>query len=372
VNEDSRRRISITVAISLAAHGAIALAVMLMPVPPLAPTLADVEVTLEIHAALDEVALPPPPLEAEPLPLRETLPETRTPGARSLERPSAWALPRTAIAPTTATAETSPPEPSTPEALEPTPLPQETEVQRRDRLRRLLDPLAVARGGVVFDAPSAAAAGTAGPPRRRSAAEIGAELSASLRSEAMERPNRARPPPVLRQQPDGSQLYAGHAFSATISPDGEVHFDDRPNASIGSAGLGLQGGFDITDAVTRANGGDPYSSERAWFMRQTEALREQLEDAARVRSLAVSMRRLRGRLARVWQDESLGVAQRRRAIFDEWVIVDESGADGGARALIEQFVRDNLPASDASAYPADELRRLNARRGGASRFAPYE
>ena len=367
MNEDSRRRISITVAISLAAHGAIALAVMLMPVPPLAPTLADVEVTLEIHAALDEVALPPPPLEPEPLPLRETLPETRTPGARSLERPSAWALPRTAIVTATSTPETS-----TPEALEPTPLPQETEVQRRDRLRRLLDPLAVARGGVVFDAPSAAAAGTAGPPRRRSAAEIGAELSASLRSEAMERPNRARPPPVLRQQPDGSQLYAGHAFSATISPDGEVHFDDRPNASIGSAGLGLQGGFDITDAVTRANGGDPYSSERAWFMRQTEALREQLEDAARVRSLAVSMRRLRGRLARVWQDESLGVAQRRRAIFDEWVIVDESGADGGARALIEQFVRDNLPASDPSAYPADELRRLNARRSGAARFAPYE
>ena len=365
MNEDSGRRISVTVAISLAAHGALALAVMLMP--RLAPPLPQVEVTLEIHAALDEVALPAEPLPPEPLPLPETREEIRAPGVRSVERPSAWAVPSTAISPENPTAEPLPAE-----APEPTALPPETDTQRRERLRHLLDPLAVARGGVVYDAPAATVAGTAGPPRRRSAAEIGAELSASLRSEAMERPNRGRPPPVLRRQADGSQLYAGHAFSATISPDGEVQFDDRANASIGAAGLGLQGGFDITDAVTRANGGDPYSAERAWFMRHTEALRDQLEDAARARSLVVSMRRLRGRLARVWQDESLSVEQRRRAIFDEWAIVDESGADSGARALIEQFVRDNLPASDASAYPADELRRLNARRSGASRFAPYE
>ncbi len=368
MNEDSRTRISITVVISLATHGAIALAVMLMPVPRIAPTLQDIELTLEIHAAMDEFAPAPP--EPEPTPEEPTPSEapTRTrelptPGART----STWVVRDDAIAAITPETPTEPAEPSTPAAL-----PVETDAQRLARLRMLLDPMAVARGGVVFDAPTGATAGSAAPPRRRSAAEIGAELSASLRRDAMERPNRGRPPPVLRRQPDGSQLYAGHAFSATISPDGEVHFADRPNASIGSAGLGLQGGFDITDAVTRANGGDPYSAERAWFMRQTEALREQLEDAARVRSLAVSLRRLRGRLMRVWQDDARTVEQRRRAIFDEWVVVDESGADGGARALIVQFVRDNLPATDASAYPADELRRLNARRNGTARFAPYK
>ena len=83
------------------------------------------------------------------------------------------------------------------------------------------------------------------------------------------------------------------------------------------------------------------------------------------------MRRLQGQLRRIWENEGQPAVQRRRLIFEQWAEVDESGGGGGAREVIEQFVRDNLPSGSEDAYPADELRRLNATLRGGARFAPY-
>lgn len=347
-------------AISVAAHAAVAIGVILAPspLPHAGPARANIELTLEIHAAMDEiVAVEPPP------------PEPRVPesvrGARVPERAAARALvrePSNASAPAAITVETPTIEP------EATALPRETEEQRRERLRLMLDPTAVARGVFVVDATMP----TRGARRhavRPSAEELGAELSASLRRSAMSKAYGGRPPPQLRARPDGTLVYAGHAFSATILADGSVRFDDRPNAQV--EGVSLSGTFDVTDAIMRANGADPYRAERAWFMRHTEAVREQLEDAYRAQSQQIGMRRLRGRLARLWQDDTLSPEQKRRAIFEEWAEVEAGSADDGARALVEQFVRDNLPAGGVDAYSNEELRRLNGRPGGHAPFAPY-
>lgn len=358
MKEVSGRRLSITVLISLAAHATLAVVVVLSPafLPQLQRALPNVELTLEIHTPPDEVVVTPPP------PPDEVRAPNIVRGARSPERAITRAVtrePGMAILPDALVHD---PLPSEPEASE---LPRETEEERRARLRLLLDPAAVARGVFVIDEPSPASSGGRGHAARRSAAQIGAELSESLRRSAMTKAYAGRRTPELRAGRDGALVYAGQAFSATIRRDGTVQFDDRPNLRLN--GISTSGTFDITDSVMRANGADPYSAERAWFMRETEALRDQLADADRAQTVIVGMRRLRGRLARVWEDESLSPEQRRRAIFGEWTDVD----DADSRTLVEQFVRDNLPSGGADAFSIDELRRLNAHLGGGARFAPY-
>lgn len=364
VREGSGRRISITVAISVAAHAAVALAVVLSPSPRRAqPALGNVELTLEIHAAIDDVVVPPPPLER---PTPEIVRGARTP-ERTTERTVARE-PSTVVGPDSVAFDPAPNEPEATEQSREMERREETDEQRRERLRLLLNPSAVARGGFVMDTTTPALSARHNVTRR-SAAELGAELSASLRASAMTKAYGGRPPPQLIARTDGTHTYSGHAFRAVIRADGSVQFNDRPNAQLD--GVSLSGTFDVTDAIMQANGADPYAAERAWFMRNTEALRQQLEDTYRAESAVVGLRRLRGRLAHIWQDDSLSAVQKRRAIFDEWAEIDVSGADGGGRAIIEQFVRENLPADGDDAFSSDELRRLNAARAGTARFAPY-
>ena len=107
------------------------------------------------------------------------------------------------------------------------------------------------------------------------------------------------------------------------------------------------------------------------FMEETETIRERLEDDARAGAIVTSLRRLRGRLRSIWQDETETPSQRRRMIFDLW---DESseGEDGTtARQVVIYFVHETLPQSGPDAYPSDELARLNESRESTLRFNPY-
>lgn len=380
MNDAESKRISVSVGVSIVAHALIALLLVLAPsvLPHTDRAMEDPEFTIEIEETEDAPPELPPPEEVpppdaeeetlpEPPPRQETARPDRVPPSSIVSLPD----PRT----TTITPEAFEPEvaPSDPRQEE---RPVETPEQRRERLRILMDPAAVAGRSFTIDGPGPSvrrgpqsAEESAGSLRPRGEAEVERELSSSLREQAMAKAYLARTRPEVRRRPDGTHVYEGHAFSATIQPDGSVSFDDRPG--VQTDGFSTSGSFDLGDALMRAAGQDPYAAERQWFMDNTEELRERLEDEDRRTRMAAGLRRLRGQIARIWQDESRAPEQRRRLLFEQWAEVDDSGGGGGARGVIETFIRENLPPGSEGAYTGDELRRLNAGRASGDRFDPY-
>lgn len=169
---------------------------------------------------------------------------------------------------------------------------------------------------------------------------------------------------------DGTLVYEGHAFTATIGRDGTVAFSDAPG--FRTNGVSTQDmRIECWDIPQQVQSADPDADERNRFMEETEELRAGLEAAARRERMAMGLRRLGGRLLRIWQDESQSAEQRRRQIFELWEGVEDRGGDGGPREMIETFVRENLPMGTRHQYSADELRSLNAGRAAADRFEPY-
>ncbi|MBW2460522.1 MAG: hypothetical protein JRH11_02665 [Deltaproteobacteria bacterium] len=243
-----------------------------------------------------------------------------------------------------------------------------------------LDPASVA-AAAVFAAPPPSALAPRGPPPGPTDQEteeaMERALSGSLAAAANARPHVSRRgPPRLRERRDGSYEFTGHAFGARIAPDGTVSFDDRPGVDLDSPsfsrpnGLVPSGSFDIADAVSRARGHDPYRHERAWFMRETEELRDRLADAAAATNQRRGMARLNGDLRRLWAGS--GTAQRRRQrIFAIWDDCTEDEIGRQARTAILSFVRRSLAAGTADAYPPAELSELNRQRVSREPFTPY-
>ncbi|AKF06172.1 hypothetical protein DB32_003321 [Sandaracinus amylolyticus] len=386
MNDVGGKRISISMTASIGAH--LVLAIGLAFAPEILPTTEhvrpDTEFTLEITTPTDEVVAEPEP-EVAPEPEREPEPEVVPEREPEVERPTPPAARRSEPAPAALVVTPAPSVSITPDTQQEPELtphvdetPRETEAQRVERMRTLLDPSAVARRSFVVEGPgpsvpqrerAGAIGGTGTDLVPRGEAEVERELSEGLRTQAMAKAYLARTRPEVRRRPDGTHVYSGHAFTATIRPDGSVQFEDRPG--IQTDGFSTSGSFDITDAFMRASGQDPYAAEREWFMEHTEELRNRLEDETRAQAMAAGMRRLRGQLTRIWQDEARPAEQRRRAIFEQWAEVDDSGGGGDARSVIEEFVREHLPLGSPDAFTSDELRRLNGRLESGTRFAPY-
>ncbi|MDD9936711.1 MAG: hypothetical protein OXT09_24075 [Myxococcales bacterium] len=200
-----------------------------------------------------------------------------------------------------------------------------------------------------------------------------------------------RPAPRLRRHHDGTRSYDGHAFVATVHPDGHVSFEDKdlledavigPLLDIGTpevvpkilaVGIALSLPFDLTDTIEKhVLEKEIYSSEKRWFLEQTRELRHQLEAEYRDAELARGLHRLRGRLLIILEDDGRTPVERRRAIFALW---DEcSGDEVGRQAqrTIEAFVRAHMPRGSELAYSDAELATLNAGRASAAPFAPYQ
>ncbi len=121
----------------------------------------------------------------------------------------------------------------------------------------------------------------------------------------------------------------------------------------------------------RANGQDPYSYERNWFLDQTQALRDRLADRAAVLARGAALARLPKRLRAIWSDPSRSAHARRTAIFALWDDCADDEVGARARHIVERFIRTNLPSGSADAYTAEELRALNARRASPVPFTPY-
>lgn len=194
-----------------------------------------------------------------------------------------------------------------------------------------------------------------------------------------------RPAPELHAMRDGSYTYSNARFHVRIDPDGDVSFRDihlgaaGPGEWIDPSGLpaGSQPvalvtiGFDITEEWMRANDQDPLRTERAWFMTETEELRERLHASAVRRFDSNSMRRLSARLADIASDADMSTSAKHAAVLEIWDDCATDSIGERARAQIVAFVQEHFPAGTALAYSEAELRAYNQHRAGAPAFDPY-
>ncbi len=152
--------------------------------------------------------------------------------------------------------------------------------------------------------------------------------------------------------------------------------DTRPDHGQTVAIIG--GGFDITDALMRRHGQDPYASKKLAFLDATRDERVMIGTRHRAAQLAQAPAHVQRNLDVLWATVSEPAA-RRRALFELWDECAEPGSDSdaiaeagaAARRLVIGFIRARLPAGTPDAFTAAELAALNRGRSSRAAFAPY-
>lgn len=204
-------------------------------------------------------------------------------------------------------------------------------------------------------------------PRGRRALRMAVVLSLSAAGAARAQPEEGL---GLVATPRGELLAEGGEFVAVIAPDGSVTLRDRPN--LRPDGIGVT--FDVTDALMRSQGMDPYASAKLALLDDTRDVRVAMGREYRSYQLAHADELMRANIDAVYATVP-DPAQRKQALFALWDECAESGdpalvaAGAAARAVVEHHIRQEL--TGAEAYTAHELAALNARRTSATAFAPY-
>lgn len=196
--------------------------------------------------------------------------------------------------------------------------------------------------------------------------------------------------PVEREEEDdlvpneeGGFDYQGKGFAARILPDGQVRFAENllsfefgktsnlsEDLSFGYGRDLTSGTFDVTDALMRLAGRDPYVSAKMRFMEDTWDIRIDLKKNFKLAHIEQTLIYLRRQLDKILKAKP-GPASH-AALFEIWDECAE-GADGkAAREFIVFFIRAYLPQSGIAGFKDDELRELNANRRSDERFSPYE
>ena len=187
------------------------------------------------------------------------------------------------------------------------------------------------------------------------------------------------PPPSRNggEHSTGPVSFDRGGFTTHLGEDGSIDFEDHSLAGAGWMGLVAWLTFDVSDQIMRANGDDPYVSDKLRIMEET--FEERM--AVRRRYDAVIMRRALDDLPRyltaVWRYPHWSPALRRRILFALWDEAAEEGSEllraGGeeARQTIHAFIAAHLPAGSPDAYPRRELVALNRMRSSRAVFAPY-
>ena len=125
-----------------------------------------------------------------------------------------------------------------------------------------------------------------------------------------------------------------------------------PNACFFEASvmvLGISGTFDLTEALMRLNGNDPYRVEKARFLAHTSELRVRLAARAHGDDVRKATASLRAELESIAANEKLSLAERRAIIRGLAAELDADTDEGRqARAQIEAFIKTHLSGTDAA------------------------
>jgi len=174
-------------------------------------------------------------------------------------------------------------------------------------------------------------------------------------------------------QPDGTGRKAEHKqFRVKVAADGSATIHDKPN--VQRQGLGAT--FDVTDALMRNKGIDPYSAYKRKVLDETREERVAMGKQHRTQQLAQSTIHMQKNLERLWS-MTTDATVRKRGLFELWDECAETGTEelvaGGhsAREYIVGFIRSKYPAGSAGAYTVAELAKFNRQRRSRSEFAPY-
>jgi len=138
----------------------------------------------------------------------------------------------------------------------------------------------------------------------------------------------------------------------------------------------LTGGFDITDALMRNKGIDPYASRKLEYLDSTRDQRVQIGNRHRQKQLAQAAIIMKSNLDRVWSLPT--PAARREALFELWDECAETGSEElvaagrEARTMVIGVIRARVPAGSADAFTAVELAAFNRKKQSKATFTPYE
>jgi len=160
------------------------------------------------------------------------------------------------------------------------------------------------------------------------------------------------------------------------SEEATGHQDRKPDHGEVSTIAILSGGFDITDALMRRHGQDPYASRKLAYLDSTRDHRVQIGQRHRQQQLEQAAVIMKANLDRVWSLPT--PAARREALFELWDECAETGSDElvtagrEARKLVIGVLRARIPAGTADAYSPGELAALNRKKQSKATFAPYD
>lgn len=175
-------------------------------------------------------------------------------------------------------------------------------------------------------------------------------------------------------KPDGTGTKSEHeTFRIKVAADGTAKIHDKAN--VQRKGL-LSGTFDVSDAMMRNKGIDPYASYKLKILDETRDERVAIGKRYRTQQLGKSKQLVQANLERLWAT-SPELAARKQGLFELWDDCAETGPHelvaGGAaaRAHVMGFIRSKLPAGSGEAFTAAEIERFNKRRKSSATFSPY-
>lgn len=178
---------------------------------------------------------------------------------------------------------------------------------------------------------------------------------------------RAKESVELKEQKDGTYTSEKTTFEAKVHRDGTVDIKDKGNWQQKSP---FYAEFDVTDAIMRGQGQDPYSAEKRKFLDRTREQRYEIGKRYRTEQLGQSAKLMASNLARLWAVTS--DPQKRKdellALWDECAEVgDAEIVEGGAaaRRLLINWVH-----AKKVQFTPQELTAFNAKKKSKATFAP--
>lgn len=150
-----------------------------------------------------------------------------------------------------------------------------------------------------------------------------------------------REPPKLRRHGDGTYRYRGHAFRAIVAKDGSVTFEEKNRQ-------GMTVSFDLTHAMMRRRGEDPYRYEKEHFLQSTAAFRQELFERWKAKQTRIALKKLRVRLLRISEDVTLSQQQKEARVLAIFRNTADDEAGAAARDTIAEFVSRRMPGVELS------------------------